>query len=111
MNKEQVVKYMAVVECDKGAQSVNPHSIESLENIKKLRESLEIVLNEQQCFSLKNLAVNGKDLMNMGFKEGREIGKILNNLLDIVLDDPSKNTREFLTKQVEELKKHEEKEL
>ena len=43
------------------------------------------------------LAINGKDVMEVaGEKPGPRIGWILHALLEEVLDDPSKNTREYL---------------
>ena len=53
------------------------------------------VLNSGECFSLKNLAVNGKDLAPLGFS-GKTVGEMLNFLLDYVIDYPENNTRELL---------------
>jgi len=61
-----------------------------------LADRVEKVLNEKQAFSLKDLAVNGRDLIDMGIKPGKTIGIILGELLETVLDDPAQNTRETL---------------
>lgn len=53
------------------------------------------VLNSGECFSLKHLAVNGKDLATLGFS-GKALGEMLNFLLDYVIDHPENNTREIL---------------
>ena len=45
--------------------------------------------------TVRDLAINGYDLINLGF-EGPEIGKSLNALLELVLDNPERNTREEL---------------
>ena len=45
---------------------------------------------------LKDLAINGKDLMAAGIPAGKQLGTILNQLLETVLDDPSQNNREQL---------------
>lgn len=46
----------------------------------------------------KFLAVNGRDIMTLGFKEGKIIGEILEYITEVVLDDPSLNNREELEK-------------
>lgn len=56
----------------------------------------DMVLAQSQCFSLKDLALNGRDLMQMGMKPGPEIGKTLEMLLDQVISDEVKNEREAL---------------
>jgi tRNA nucleotidyltransferase (CCA-adding enzyme) len=45
---------------------------------------------------LADLAVTGRDLIDAGFEEGPELGRVLRRLLDEVVDDPSRNTRELL---------------
>lgn len=60
----------------------------------------------------KMLAVKGDDVMRMlGIGPGRKVGSILFILLDEVLDDPSRNTKEYLEDRVRELGKISEKEL
>ena len=48
------------------------------------------------CMSLKGLAVTGKDLIADGMAPGPELGAMLEQLLQLVLDEPSKNRREVL---------------
>lgn len=49
-----------------------------------------------QCISLKDLAVGGKDLIAAGVKSGPELGAILQQMLEHVLEEPEDNTREKL---------------
>ena len=65
-------------------------------HLKEFSERIEKILQEQNAFSLKDLAVNGKDLMNLGIPAGKIIGQILAELLESVLDDPSFNQKEKL---------------
>lgn len=67
--------------------------IEKLEYIKK---EYEDILEAKECISLKGLAVNGRDLIELGVTRGDEVGKGLSMLLDRVLDDQSLNTKEKL---------------
>jgi putative nucleotidyltransferase with HDIG domain len=61
-----------------------------------LIERVDHALAESRAFSLKDLAINGKDLMEIGVPPGKQMGIILNELLETVLDDPGQNTREQL---------------
>lgn len=54
------------------------------------------ILEKEQCVSLKDLAVSGKDLLEAGFPPGRGIGEMLNKLLDQVLEDSEWNEKEKL---------------
>lgn len=49
----------------------------------------------------KDLAISGRDLQSMGIQPGPEMGKLLERLLETVLEDPSKNTAEELRKLVD----------
>lgn len=59
------------------------------------RRELKALLKSGQCFSMKHLAVTGDDLASLGLK-GRELGEMLNFLLDYVIEYPDNNRRELL---------------
>jgi tRNA nucleotidyltransferase (CCA-adding enzyme) len=50
--------------------------------------------------TLKDLAITGDDLMEAGVRRGPEVGETLKRLLDEVLEDPTRNTREYLLSRV-----------
>lgn len=54
------------------------------------------VVERGDCVELKQLAVNGRDLMEAGFASGPQIGKRLSELLELVLEEPEQNTKEAL---------------
>ncbi|QDX94675.1 CCA tRNA nucleotidyltransferase [Brevibacillus laterosporus] len=54
------------------------------------------ILEEKQPFSVKDLDINGHDLIEIGFEKGRKIGEVLNKLLELVLDQPELNTKTIL---------------
>jgi hypothetical protein len=54
------------------------------------------VRNGQQPTDRSGLAINGSDLINAGIPAGPQIGKILHDLTQAVLEDPSLNERETL---------------
>lgn len=64
---------------------------------------IETVIAQQQCFSLKDLAVNGRDLMDTGVPQGVQIGVVLNGLLDMVLDEQIENDQKALLEAVKSL--------
>ena len=54
------------------------------------------ILDKKECISLKMLAINGRDLIELGAGRGAEVGEGLNMLLNKVLEDSSLNTKEKL---------------
>lgn len=88
-------KLLQVKICDMLAQS--PMSIAKkkkvLENVKQIYQD---VLNEKDCFTLKDLSVNGYDLISIGYAKGKEIGTMLNKLLELVINEKLNNTKEEL---------------
>lgn len=68
-----------------------------LQKIDNIEYILEEVLQDNECFSLKDLAVNGKDVMGiMHIKSGKDVGCWLNEILTRVIDGRLKNDREDL---------------
>lgn len=75
----------------------NPEKIKERLNVQKSLESIvDEVLAQNQCFSIKDLAINGKDLLRLGFKEGPLLGQILEVALFKVVDGLWKNEKEVL---------------
>ncbi len=68
---------------------------EAFERIREVAEIYEEILKKKECLSLKELAINGRDLTAMGIS-GPEVGDILNAALLKVIDDPVRNSREEL---------------
>lgn len=73
---------------------------QDLSIIESLRTLVKQILDEKQPLFIKDLAINGKDLMNIGYPPGKEIGLLLNHLLDKVLENSELNTKEMLLKLV-----------
>lgn len=69
---------------------------EKLELIDEYEAMYQAILEKEQCLELKDLAVNGLDMMELGLERGKEIGVTLNRLLMHVLEVPEDNTREIL---------------
>lgn len=77
---------------------------EELQQIANLRAHVERVLAAGAALSVRDLAVNGHDLMReLGIEPGPDLGRILRTLLEEVVEDPTKNTREQLLTRAREL--------
>ena len=95
IGEEQFRRLLNVRRADIKAQAdINQET--RLQKIDNIGYILEEVLQDDECFSLKDLAVNGKDLITIGYKPGKEIGEVLNNLLDSVISGEYINEKEKL---------------
>lgn len=70
----------------------------SFEKIEELEKEIKTILKEGHPLTLKELGITGNDLLVNGFEAGPHLGLILKKLLDVVLEDPSKNTKDELLK-------------
>ena len=87
--------YLKVQKADMLAQSEYRRD-EKIARQESVKACYEEMLKQNQCVSLKTLAVTGRDLIQAGYKPGPELGEILNRLLEHVLDIPEDNTKEKL---------------
>ena len=69
---------------------------EKLANIEEAKKQYEEIIRLGQCVTLKQLALTGRDLIEIGIKPGVQMGTILNELLELVLDNPNYNQKEQL---------------
>ena len=89
---------IAVKKCDAYGQSPKlfRQRLEELNEIEDILNSL--IANNKILFSVKELKINGNDLINMGVKDGRVVGAILNSLLKSVNDENIDNIYSSLVK-------------
>jgi len=79
------------------AKAQNPEFVnEKLKTYDNIRLCLDNIIENKLCFSLKDLAVDGNDLISLGYSEGVEIGKILNRLLNLVIEEKVQNEKQHL---------------
>lgn len=105
MNKigeELFPDYMQVRRADTLAQSDYLRT-EKLANLDGIESLYQEIVRSRQCVSLKELAVNGSDLIKAGVEPGPKIGEILQTLLEEVIEEPERNTAEYLLGRVREL--------
>lgn len=113
-NKKQIKKILTKIGEDKFrmllkvqkadilAQSLYQRE-QKLETLALCEKTFEEIINAEECFSLKDLAVNGRDLIHLGVTKGEEIGKTLNTLLDFVIDGKLENEKQILLDKSKEL--------
>lgn len=75
---------------------------EKLASLDKLTSIYNEIVNAGECVCMKDLAVCGRDLIDLGIKPGPAMGAILDELLNKVIDDPALNDREVLLEIVKE---------
>lgn len=73
---------------------------EKLAYIEGYQKLYEEILEKQQCLTLKELAVTGKDLIDAGMKPGKELGETLEKMLEHVLEYPQDNQKEILMNKI-----------
>ncbi len=69
------------------------------EHFDKLEALTADILKREECFSLKDLDINGNDIIKLGY-QGKKVGEILNGLLDAVIDGKAENSKAQLIEYV-----------
>ena len=93
---EDFADLIKVKQADLDAQSSYKRE-EKQEEVDTMKRLYEQIVKQNDCVRVADLAIDGKDLMELGVPQGPEMGKVLNCLLEKVMDDPSLNTKEKLT--------------
>ena len=87
--------YLEVRRADVLAQSLYLRE-EKIGDIEQVQQLYQEIKEQNQCVSMKDLAVSGKDLIEAGMDQGPELGEALGRLLELVLENPDLNTKEEL---------------
>lgn len=75
------------------------------ETVPELLQLFEEIREAGDCVSLKQLAVNGGDLLQQGLEKGKQIGDGLMYLLNLVLEEPKLNKKDILLEKINQFKK------
>lgn len=87
--------YLKVQRADILAQNPDTQA-GKLSDLGEIERLYEKILEDQNCVTLRQLAVTGRDLMEAGIPAGPGLGEILNGLLEKVIEDPGENEKERL---------------
>lgn len=107
IGEEQFRRLIEIQKADTSAQSILAQK-EKENLIEDTYKILNKVISEKQAFNLKDLAINGKDLIELGIIQGSLIGNILKKLLEAVINGEP-NTKEHLLNLCQKIKKDNDK--
>ena len=93
IGQELIFDLIEIKRCDNSAQ--NPIYYRGDDFYTETLVIINDIINEKECFSVKDLKINGNDLINLGYR-GKEIGEKLTVCLDAVIDGKVENTKENL---------------
>lgn len=92
---ETLEKLIEIRIADINAQS-DRNKIPRIDRCYLILEIARDIVLTNQCFQIKDLDINGNDVIDLGVPKGPMVGKVLNHLLDLVIDDKIKNERDVL---------------
>ena len=87
--------FLEVKDADLYAQSLYQRQ-EKVEEMAEIRRLYAQILEAGDCLSLRDLAVSGDDLIAAGMQPGKELGRVLQDMLRDVVDVPAHNDRDYL---------------
>lgn len=104
IGEERLRQLLLVKRADTLAKS-DLYKKECLGNLSEISECIDYVIANGLCFNTKDLAISGRDLIDIGVKQGAIIGDILNNLTKMVIDEEIQNEKTVLLKKSKDLMK------
>ena len=99
---EYFEQVMALWRADTLAQSSYERQ-QKLAHIDAVEQLYTEIMESNQCISLKTLEITGNDLIALGVPKGKQIGVLLNQPLEEVLQEPGHNTHEYLMQKAREI--------
>lgn len=106
IGKELFPLYLETRRADMRAQSMY-HREDKMQEIDDIEAVYRQILEDDDCTSIKELALSGRDLIAAGMQPGPAIGEMLQALLDLVIEDPEMNRREILLTECEKMREKE----
>jgi tRNA nucleotidyltransferase (CCA-adding enzyme) len=95
LGEERFLDLIQVKEADTKAK--HPQVIEDcLAHLYEVQNIYEEIKRNKDCTSMKALAINGEDLLKAGFPQNKQLGDLLQMLLEAVLLEPHLNTKQTL---------------
>ncbi len=104
----EIAKYNGIKDMRLSLSKINEKALVSIiqiknEDIEKALKMLSQIKSDNMCYRLSHLKISGDDLINTGIKNGELIGKILNRLLYLVINEEIENSKVSLLKKAEDL--------
>jgi tRNA nucleotidyltransferase (CCA-adding enzyme) len=96
LGEEEVFKLTALQKADIKCSNKDA----TFDHIVEREKRIKSILERKEAYDIRHLDINGKDLIDLGFKQGPIIGKILEYLLEQVMEKPELNKKEILKNMV-----------
>jgi len=93
-----------LLEVKKGDRLAHAEEYRDISDILALEELLAQAKEQELCFSLRDLAVNGYDMLGIGVKPGHIMGCVLNDLLNMVINEEIPNEKDALLERARQIK-------
>lgn len=100
LSDSDILRLLEIKRCDRLAHA--PDFRELPPELEQIPTVIDEIRAEDACLSLRTLAVDGSDLMVLGVPEGRQIGQILQTLLDDVIEERLPNEKNVLLQAAKE---------
>lgn len=101
--RDNVRLLLEVKRCDCLAHVDTPKTRARYNNLMEMTRLIRECLDTEQCFSVRDLPVKGGDVMALGVPAGPQVGRILERLLDGVLDGTCPPEREALLERLKQV--------
>lgn len=101
--RDNVRLLLEVKRCDCLAHVDTPKTRARYNNLMEMTRLIQECLETEQCFSVRDLPVKGGDVMALGVPAGPQVGRILDRLLDDVLDGVCPPEREALLERLKQV--------
>lgn len=98
LGEYEIFTLIKLQKADRLCSNINADISDLIDREKKIKEIIE----KKEPYAIKHLAINGNDLINLGYNKGKIIGEILNYLLKRVMEKPELNEKEKLIQIVKE---------
>lgn len=95
LGEKQLLRLLEIRRADIMSQAETERE-DRLKVCDKVFSVLQEILRQKNCLSCNDLAVNGMDIMSFGVPEGKDVGRIKQQLLQLVIDGDLKNDRQIL---------------
>ncbi|MDO4925407.1 MAG: hypothetical protein Q3980_07060, partial [Turicibacter sp.] len=106
LDKINVKKILNKIDIDlfKIYLDINKVIYDNEKHFNKIIDILHEIEENNECYTIKNLKINGNDIISLGYKNER-IGQILNYLLVEVIENPEINEKNILSDKVQRIQK------
>ena len=95
-NLKMLIRLQMADDAGKGKKKVN------IKHYEKLIKAVEKLEKQCDCLQIRDLAINGHDLMELGFEQGPDLGQCQQALLEAVLNGEIPNEKDALTQKAKE---------